>query len=88
MEITINFSNIIGIVAGIITTSALIPQAIKIYKNKSARDISLTMFVFLAIGISLWLIYGLLIKELPVVSANFVSLILIFSIIFMKLKYG
>ncbi len=88
MEFSINLNNIIGIIAGIITTSALVPQALKIYKTKSARDISLTMFIFLAIGITLWLIYGVLIKEIPVILANFVSLILIFSIIFMKIRYG
>lgn len=78
----------IGIVAGIITTSAMIPQALKIYKTKSAKDVSLTMFIFLAIGVTLWLIYGLLIKELPVIGANFVSLLLILSIIYMKLRYS
>uniref|UniRef100_A0A7C4AJ31 MtN3 and saliva related transmembrane protein n=1 Tax=Thermodesulfovibrio aggregans TaxID=86166 RepID=A0A7C4AJ31_9BACT len=81
-------TDIIGIIAGIITTSALVPQAVKIYKTKSARDISLTMFIFMAIGIILWFIYGVLIKEIPVILANFVSLILIFSIIFMKIRYG
>ncbi|WP_353683239.1 SemiSWEET transporter [Thermodesulfovibrio sp. 3907-1M] len=88
MEFSINLNNIIGIVAGIITTGALVPQALKIYKTKSARDVSLTMFIFLAIGITLWFFYGVLIKELPVILANFVSLILIFSIIFMKIRYG
>jgi len=88
MEFSINLNNIIGIIAGIITTSALVPQAVKIYKTKSARDISLTMFIFMAIGIILWFIYGVLIKEIPVILANFVSLILIFSIIFMKIRYG
>lgn len=88
MEFSINLNNIIGIVAGIITTGALVPQALKIYKTKSARDVSLTMFIFMAIGISLWFFYGVLIKELPVILANLVSLILIFSIIFMKIRYG
>lgn len=83
-----NFSNVIGIIAGIITTSALIPQALKIYKNKSAKDISLAMFIFLAIGVFLWFIYGILIGEIPVIIANFLSLTLICSIIFMKLRYG
>ncbi|MCX7988928.1 MAG: SemiSWEET transporter [Thermodesulfovibrio sp.] len=87
MDFLKNFSDIIGIIAGIITTSALIPQALKIYKTKSAKDISLTMFIFLALGITLWFLYGLLINELPVIIANFLSLILVFSIIFMKIKY-
>lgn len=88
MDLSINFSNIIGIVAGIITTTALIPQAIKIHKTKSAKDVSFAMFIFLAAGITLWFFYGLLINELPVILANFVSLILIFLIILMKIRYG
>lgn len=88
MEFSTIFNNFIGIIAGIITTSALIPQVIKIYKTKSAKDISLSMFVFLAIGITLWLFYGILIREIPVIAANSVSLILISLIIFMKLRYG
>ncbi|MEN2993933.1 MAG: SemiSWEET transporter [Thermodesulfovibrio sp.] len=88
MESSINFSNIIGIIAGAITTSALIPQVLKIYKTKSAKDISLTMFIFMAVGISLWLLYGFLIKEFPIILANSVSLLLIGLIIIMKMRYG
>lgn len=88
MKFSIDLNNIIGIIAGAITTSALIPQALKIYKTKSARDVSLMMFIFLAVGIALWFIYGILIKEIPVILANFISLILIFTIIFMKIRYG
>jgi MtN3 and saliva related transmembrane protein len=83
-----DLNNLIGIIAGIITTSALVPQAVRIYKTKSARDISLTMFVFFAIGIALWLFYGILIQAIPVITANFVSLLLILLIIIMKLRYG
>ncbi|MDW7998276.1 MAG: SemiSWEET transporter [Thermodesulfovibrio sp.] len=88
MEFSIDFSNLIGIIAGAITTSALIPQALKIYKTKSARDISLGMFIFMALGISLWLFYGFLIKEFPVILANTISLFLISLIIIMKIRYG
>jgi len=83
-----DLNNLIGIIAGIITTSALVPQAVRIYKTKSARDISLTMFVFFAIGIALWLFYGILIQAIPVITANSVSLLLILLIIIMKLRYG
>ncbi len=88
MEISMSLDNFIGIIAGIITTSALIPQAIKICRTKSARDVSLAMFIFLAVGVTLWLFYGLLIKELPVILANFFSLVLISLIIMMKIRYG
>jgi MtN3 and saliva related transmembrane protein len=87
MELATKISNLVGIIAGIITTSALLPQAIKIYRTKSARDISLAMFIFLAVGVTLWLIYGILIKEIPVIVANFFSLLLIMAIIAMKIRY-
>ncbi|WP_297212735.1 MULTISPECIES: SemiSWEET transporter [Thermodesulfovibrio] len=87
MELATKISNLVGIIAGIITTSALLPQAIKIYRTKSARDISLAMFIFLAVGVTLWLIYGILIKEVPVIAANFFSLLLIMAIIAMKIRY-
>ncbi|MEJ5227980.1 SemiSWEET transporter [Thermodesulfovibrio sp.] len=87
MELATKISNLVGIIAGIITTSALLPQAIKIYRTKSARDISLAMFIFLAVGVTLWLIYGILIKEIPVIVANFFSLLLIVTIIVMKIRY-
>ncbi len=88
MEFAIEISSFIGIIAGIITTSALIPQAVKIYRNKSARDISLAMFIFLAVGICLWLFYGILLGELPLILANSFSLLFILSIIIMKIRYG
>ena len=83
-----DLNNLIGIIAGIITTSALVPQTVKIYKTKSAKDISLTMFIFLSIGIALWLFYGILIQAIPVITANSVSLLLNILIIIMKLRYG
>lgn len=83
-----NFSNIIGTIAGLITTFALLPQVLKIYKTKSAKDISLTMFIFLAIGVFLWFVYGILINETPIILANLVSFVLISSIILMKIRFG
>ena len=83
-----NYINIIGFTAGTLTTIAFVPQVIKIWKTKSAKDISLGMFVILCTGISLWVVYGILVKSLPVVVANAMSLVFALSILVLKMKRG
>jgi len=78
---------IIGIIAGALTTIAFLPQVIKIYKMKDAKELSLATFSIFSAGVLLWLVYGILVNELPIILANAVTLILIISIIVMKLKY-
>ncbi len=76
-----NYVNIIGFTAGTLTTIAFVPQAIKIWKTKSAKDISLGMFVILCTGIILWIVYGILVKSLPLVAANATTLVFALSIL-------
>lgn len=78
----------IGFVAGTLTTISFIPQVLKTWKDKSAKDISLTMFLLFSIGILLWLIYGLGKNELPIIVPNFVTLVLASTILGFKFKYG
>ena len=61
---------IIGLVAATLTTSAFIPQVYKVYKEKNAAGISLTMYLILFAGVSLWFLYGFLIGSISVVLAN------------------
>ena len=77
----------IGFFAAFCTTVAFLPQAIKVYKTKSTKDISLYMFLIFTIGVLSWLIYGLIINDWPVILANAVTLILSFFILIYKLKY-
>ena len=77
---------IIGLVAAALTTSAFIPQVYKVYKEKSAVGISLTMYLIFFIGLSLWLLYGCLVGSISIVIANGVTLILAAIIIYYKLK--
>ena len=77
---------IIGLVAATLTTSAFIPQVYKIYKEKSAVGISLTMYLIFFVGLSLWLLYGYLVGSISIVIANGVTLILAAIIIYYKLK--
>ncbi len=83
-----NYVNIIGFTAGTLTTIAFVPQVIKIWKTKSAKDISLGMFVILCTGIILWIVYGILVKSLPVVVANATTLVFALSILVLKMKRG
>ncbi len=78
---------IIGIIAGTLTTIAFLPQVIKIYRMKDASELSLTTFSIFSLGVLFWLIYGILVHELPIILANSITLILIIAIIVMKLKY-
>ena len=78
---------ILGIMAGTLTTISFSPQVIKIYKMKNAKDLSLATFCIFSCGVFLWLIYGIVTREWPITLANGVTLILIFLIIAMKIKY-
>ena len=77
----------IGFFAAFCTTFAFLPQAIKVYKTKSTKDISLYMFLIFTVGVLSWLIYGLIINDLPVILANAVTLILSFFILIYKIKF-
>jgi MtN3 and saliva related transmembrane protein len=77
----------LGYVAGILTTLAFVPQVLQIYKTKSAKDVSLAMFLIFTAGVIMWLIYGIKTSALPVIAANAITLILALVILFFKFKY-
>ena len=76
----------IGFFAAFCTTIAFLPQAIKVFKSKSTKDISLYMFIIFTIGVFSWLIYGLIINDYPVILANAITLILSLFILLCKIK--
>lgn len=82
-----NNTTLIGLIAATLTTLSFVPQVIKIWKLKETRDISLSMFVMLSIGILLWLVYGFLIWDFPVILANAAAFVLNMVIVLFKLKY-
>lgn len=77
----------LGYLAGGLSTIAFLPQAIKTWKSRSARDLSLGMFITLNAGLTLWLVYGILLGDLPIIAANTATLLLAFSILYYKLRY-
>ncbi|MBT3553100.1 MAG: SemiSWEET transporter [Rhodospirillaceae bacterium] len=78
----------IGFAAALLTTIAFLPQAVKIWRSRSSRDVSLSMAVILLIGVVLWLTYGLLRADPPIIAANVVTLFLAGSILVGKLRFG
>jgi MtN3 and saliva related transmembrane protein len=79
--------NSIGLIAGLLTTAAFIPQVWKIYRTKSGKDISGRMFSLFSAGIVLWLIYGVLLESMPLILSNAVTLALSLTIIALKIRY-
>lgn len=77
----------VGWVAAVLTTLSFLPQAIKTVKEKNTSGISLGMYSMFTTGVFLWLLYGLYIKDIPLILANFVTLIFACIILTMKLKY-
>jgi len=78
----------LGLLAGTLTTVAFLPQVIRAYRTRSTRDVSLTMMVVLILGICLWLAYGLILNDLPLILANSVTFLLVALIIAAKLRWG
>ncbi len=81
-------ATVIGFIAGAMTTGAFVPQVVKIWKTRSARDLSLGMYAIFVGGVVLWLVYGLLLDSLPIILANVLTLALAIPILVMKLRYG
>jgi MtN3 and saliva related transmembrane protein len=79
---------VIGLLAAFCTTLAYAPQAIKTWRTRSTADISLGMFSLMVVGIVFWLIYGVLIADLPLILANLVTLALAGTILVLKLRHG
>ena len=77
----------IGSVASVCTTISFLPQLIRVWRRKSAADISLTMFLLFSFGVACWLIYGIGIGSGPMAAANTVTLALALAILVLKLRY-
>jgi len=78
---------ILGLLAGTITSITFVPQVIKIWKTKSAKDLSLVMLLLLIAGVLLWLTYGLLVKDTAIIYTNSMVLIMSMIMLYFKLNY-
>jgi MtN3 and saliva related transmembrane protein len=79
---------IFGFVGGVLVTVALVPQVVKIFRLKSALEISLLFTILLLVGMLCWLGYGILSQLFPIILWNAVGAALVATLLFAKLKYG
>jgi MtN3 and saliva related transmembrane protein len=79
--------DLVGFAAGTLTTVSFLPQVVKIWRTRSAGDLSMGMFALFGSGVFLWLVYGLAVGALPVIVANAVTFALALTIVALKLRY-
>ena len=79
---------ILGLLAATLTTIAFVPQVVKTWRTRSTHDISFGMFSLLVAGVFTWLLYGLLIGDLPLVLANGVTFVLAGIVLYFKIRNG
>jgi MtN3 and saliva related transmembrane protein len=77
----------IGYAAAACTTFAFLPQVVHVWRTRSARDISLAMYLVMVAGVSFWIAYGVLIHSMPLVAANSVTLVLAAGVLVGKLRF-
>ncbi len=78
----------LGFIAGAFVTCSLIPQLVRVFKLKSAREISTLFTVLMLIGIIIWLGYGIALRLLPVIIWNATGAVLVAVLLYAKLRYG
>jgi MtN3 and saliva related transmembrane protein len=82
-----NMIDLIGYFAATCTTFSFLPQLIRVIRLRSARDISLGMFLVFSVGTVMWLVFGLLSHSKPMIAANAMTLALSISILILKLRF-
>jgi MtN3 and saliva related transmembrane protein len=83
-----DLTQIIGIAAGILTATSLIPQLIKILKEKKADDVSPLMLIILLAGLGLWATYGIMKTDWPIIVTNSFSFLLNTVVLFLRFRYS
>lgn len=79
--------DLLGTVAGTLTTVSFLPQVIKTWRSRSADDISTGMFLLFAGGVLLWLWYGIALNAMPIIVSNAITLLLAVTILVLKLRF-
>jgi MtN3 and saliva related transmembrane protein len=77
----------LGYLAGCITVVSFVPQVLRAWRTRRTRDLSLGAFTLLASGAVLWLAYGLMIGDWPVIATNLAVLVLVSAILVAKLRF-
>jgi MtN3 and saliva related transmembrane protein len=82
------WQELLGFIAGALMTVGFVPQVWRLYKLKSAHEISLPFTVLFLIGAACWLTYGVLLRLPPVILWNSIIFVLGIAMLFAKLRYG
>lgn len=80
--------SLLGFVAGTLTTISFVPQVLKAWRTRRCEDISWGMLVSFAAGVFLWVVYGFIRREAPIIAANVVTLALVLMIVAMKVRFA
>ena len=83
----LNYIDLFGFLAALLTTIAFLPQLYKTWQTKSADDVSLVMLILFIAGLLCWIVYGLKINSIPILLANIITFIFNFSILVLKILY-
>jgi MtN3 and saliva related transmembrane protein len=83
-----NWTQVTGLAAGILTASSLIPQVVKTLKEKKADEVSIKMLFVLQAGVILWIVYGFKRNDLPLIVTNIFSLLVNITMVVLRIKYG
>ncbi len=81
-------SDLLGYAAATLTTVSFVPQVWRTFRTHDVSGISLRMYSIFTAGIAVWLAYGIVLKELPMILANSVSLVLACTVLVMRLRYA
>ena len=79
-------TTLIGLTAAFCTTAAFIPQVIQILRTGNVEGISLLMYSIFTCGVAMWLTYGIILKDLPMLLANLITLILALAVLILTIR--
>lgn len=80
-------TELVGYIAGALTTVAFVPQVVRLYRLKHSRDISLPTFSLFGAGVACWLVYGLLLPSWPIIAWNAITLVLAITVVVLTIRY-
>ncbi|MGV3528569.1 MAG: SemiSWEET family sugar transporter [Flavisolibacter sp.] len=83
-----NWTQVIGLTAGIFTSMSLLPQVVKTLREKHAQDVSLLTLIVLMIGLALWVVYGIKREDMPIILTNSFSLLVNITMIILRIRYN
>ena len=83
----LGWTEILGLIAGACTTAAVTPQIWKAWKTKEVEDVSIGMYLVLITGLALWLVYGILKKDIPIIATNGTALLLNLFMLYLIFRY-